>query len=159
MQIAAGLERPLEFGTNRRYAPRRTLTLGSVLQDSGGTAVIRDLSVSGLSLETADPLSVGERLLVDLPLNGATCATVVWRDGSLFGCEFEETVSAAAISAALLRAQPEAREESASAEAASDEQVATETEWSAARKMWVIIGLSLASWALVLAVLMLLFWA
>ena len=159
MQIAAGLERPLEFGTNRRYAPRRTLTLGSLLHESGGSAVIRDLSVSGLSLETADPLSVGEKLLVDLPLNGATCATVVWRDGSLFGCRFEESVSAAAISAALLRAGPEEREESASAEVASDAQASTETEWSAARRIWVIIGLSLASWAVVLAVLMLLFWA
>lgn len=158
MQIAAGLERPLEFGTNRRYAPRRTLTLGSVLQESGGSAVIRDLSVSGLSLETADPLSVGEKLLVDLPLNGATCATVVWRDGSLFGCEFEESVSAAAISAALLRAQPEAPEDTPSSDIAADVEHHPETEWSAARKMWVVIGLSLASWAVVLAVLMLLFW-
>ena len=39
MHIAAELERPLEFGTNRRYAPRRTLTLASVLQDSGASAV------------------------------------------------------------------------------------------------------------------------
>jgi hypothetical protein len=152
MQIAAELERPLEFGTNRRYAPRRTLTLGSVLQHSGARVVIHDLSVTGLSLETSDPLSVGEKLLVDLPLRGATCAMVVWREGSLFGCEFEESVSPAAISAALLRASPDDRQENQEIDlvTAPEDQQRT---WSIAWKMWLIIALSLASWALVLAAL------
>jgi hypothetical protein len=149
MHIAAELERPLEFGTNRRYAPRRTLTLGSVLHDSGSSVVIQDLSVTGLSLETSDPLSVGERLLVDLPLRGPTCATVVWRDGCLFGCEFEETVTPAEISAALLRAVPETR----GANTPTDVGEEVEQGWSVARKAWVIIGLSLACWAVVLLAL------
>ena len=72
----------------------------------------------GLSLETSDPLAVGEKLIVDLPLCGATCATIVWREGSLFGCEFEETVPPAAISAALLRAAPDADDEITEADAA-----------------------------------------
>jgi hypothetical protein len=151
MHIAAELERPLEFGTNRRYAPRRTLTLGSVLQESGAPVVIHDLSVTGLSLETSDPLSVGEKLLVDLPLRGITCATVVWREGSLFGCEFEESVSPAAISAALLRAAPGDRDDNADVVAAGDEQF--KPEMSAARRVWLIIALAIASWALVLAIL------
>ena len=157
MQIAAGLERPLELGTNRRYAPRRTLTLGSVLQDSGGSAIIRDLSVSGMSLETTDPLSVGEKLLVDLPLNGVTGATVVWRDGILFGCAFEEAVSPAAISAALLRSTPDTRPQSDNGEAAhspeADPAANTQGEWSVARKAWVIIALSFLAWAIILAIL------
>jgi hypothetical protein len=152
MQIAAELERPLEFGTNRRYAPRRTLTLGSVLNDSGTSVIIHDLSVTGLSLETSDSLGVGERLLVDLPLRGATGATVVWRDGSLFGCEFEETVSPDAISAALLRAAPAARDEIEEADSAVGQEN-RQPAWSVARKMWLITALSLASWALVLAAL------
>ena len=152
MHIAAELERPLEFGTNRRYAPRRTLRLGSVLHDSGAAVIIQDLSVMGLSLETSDPLAVGEKLIVDLPLCGATCATIVWREGSLFGCEFEETVPPAAISAALLRAAPDADDEITEADAtlgSEDRQVA----WSVTRKMWVIIALALASWAIVAAAL------
>ena len=151
MHIAAEPERPLEFGTNRRYAPRRTLTLASVLQDSGASAVIHDLSVTGLSLETSDPLAVGEKLLVDLPLRGATCATVVWRDGSLFGCEFEESVSPAAISAALLRASPGDRDVSSDADGVSEQDL--QPAMSVAQKMWLIIALSLASWALVLGIL------
>jgi hypothetical protein len=151
MHIAAELERPLEFGTNRRYAPRRTLTLGSVLHDSGAPVVIQDLSVTGLSLETSDPLSVGEKLLVDLPLRGATCATVVWREGSLFGCEFEESVSPAAISAALLRADPGARDEIGDAQSVVEEQ--RQPAMSPAQKMLLIIALGIASWALVLGIL------
>lgn len=151
MHIAAELERFSEFGTNRRYAPRRTLTLGSVLQDSGTSAVIHDLSVSGLSLETSDPLSVGEKLLVDLPLRGATCATVVWREGSLFGCEFEESVSPAAISAALLRAEPGDRDESKEVGAITEEH--PQPAMSVGRKMWLIVALALVSWALVLGIL------
>ena len=153
MQIAAELERPLEFGTNRRYAPRRTLTLGSVLRESGTPVIIHDLSVTGLSLETSDPLSVGERLLVDLPSRGATCARVVWREGALFGCEFEETVPAAAISAALLRAAPGEPNEGTEPDAALTAQEQPEATWSVGRKIWVIIALSLASWALVLSAL------
>jgi hypothetical protein len=151
MHIAAELERFSEFGKNRRYAPRRALTLGSVLQDSGASAVIHDLSVTGLSLETSDPLSVGEKLLVDLPLRGATCATVVWREGTLFGCEFEESVPPAAISAALLRADPSDRDESKDVAAVTEEH--PQPAMSVGRKMWLIIALALASWALVLGIL------
>ena len=146
MQISAELEPLLEFGTNRRYAPRRTLTLGSVLRHSGTPVIICDLSVTGLSLETSDPLNVGEKLMVDLPQSGATCATVVWREGSLFGCEFEQAVPPSAISAALLQAVPDARDKGMNSESASDSEKNSSAEWSVGRKMWLIIGLSLACW-------------
>jgi len=75
----------------------------------------------------------------------------VWRNGSLFGCEFEESVSPSAISAALLRASPGDREDSSDAAGVSEQDL--QPAMSVAQKMWLIIALSLASWALVLGIL------
>lgn len=155
MQITANLELRSEFSSNRRYAMRRTLTLGSLLQQSGSPAVIRDLSVTGLALETADELSIGERLLVSLPQCGPTAARVVWQDAHLYGCEFEEPVSAPAISAAVLLNPPAARR--ADTNTIQPEPQARWSEdaplapWPIAYRFLLIIGLSAALWALILS--------
>ncbi|HUR19786.1 MAG TPA: PilZ domain-containing protein [Vicinamibacterales bacterium] len=155
MHIAGNLESRSEFEGNRRYAKRRTLTLGSLLHTSGSPVVIRDLSLTGLSLETKDRLSVGELLLVSLPECGPTAARVVWQDAHLFGCEFEEPVSAGAISAALLM-NPPARQQQRTAAVEYQESRATEatdeTLWPVAYRVLLIIGLSAVLWALILAI-------
>ena len=88
MAIPAQLERRLELG-NRRYSPRRSLRLGTVIEGTVEHATIHDLSVTGLLLETSGDLLCGERLLVDIPERGPTSATVIWTSGNFFGCEFE----------------------------------------------------------------------
>jgi hypothetical protein len=88
---------------NRRHADRRSLRLGSVLAGSGTEVIIHDLSMTGFLIETSGKLTSGETLLVELPEQGPTPATVVWNRGRFFGCEFEERVPDSAISAALLR--------------------------------------------------------
>ena len=52
-------------------------------------------------------LSVNDYVEVCLPDAQTTNGRVVWTSGRLFGCEFNEPVSAAAISAALLKAEPQ----------------------------------------------------
>lgn len=89
-----------------RGAVRRTLrlvVLASVTQSGWSTASIHDLSEAGLKIETAAQLSVGEIILVDLPIIGSVEARVAWNRGSTYGCEFLSPISRAVVSAALLQ--------------------------------------------------------
>jgi len=102
MSTAVQTALPLE-SDNRRYASRRALRLGATLSDSGVEVLIHDLSPTGLLIETGQPLTQGETLFVDLPERGPTAASVAWSSGRFYGCAFELSIPAAAVSAALLR--------------------------------------------------------
>jgi hypothetical protein len=54
-------------------------------------------------LESAAPLQIGERIDLVIPEAGPAEATIVWTSGHYFGCRFEQPLSTAAVSAALLR--------------------------------------------------------
>ena len=105
MSIAA-LVTPPSAPVNRRYSSRRSLRLGSVLSDSGIEIVIHDISATGMLIETSQELPAGETLIIDLPERGETPATVSWNSGQYFGCQFELSIPAATVSAALLRSSP-----------------------------------------------------
>lgn len=105
MSIAA-LVTPPPMSENRRYSLRRSLRLGSVLSDSGVEIVIHDISATGMLIEASQELSTGETLIIDLPDRGETPATVAWSSGQFFGCQFQLSIPAATVSAALLRSSP-----------------------------------------------------
>ena len=88
-----------------RSAARRTLRLEVPAYSSADAtkALIHNLSETGLLVETAADLQVGEALQIDLPHAGPTTALVIRRSGAFIGCEFAAPVSKAAVSAALLR--------------------------------------------------------
>jgi hypothetical protein len=65
-------------------------------------ALIIDISETGLLLETAVPLAVGDLLQLELPEASAATAKVVWRLQLRAGCEFVGRIPKAALSAALL---------------------------------------------------------
>lgn len=102
MSTAVQTALPLQ-SDNRRYASRRALRLGATLSDRGVEVLIHDLSPTGLLIETAQSLTKGETLFVDLPERGPTAASVAWSSGRFYGCAFELSIPAAAVSAALLR--------------------------------------------------------
>ena len=85
----------------QRRTPRRTLRLDV---DGGATATVRNLSETGLLIESPDALAVGDRVSLDLPVAGLAEARVIWERAPFYGCEFARPVSRAVISAALLRA-------------------------------------------------------
>lgn len=85
----------------QRRTPRRTLRLNV---EGGATATVRNLSETGLLIESPDALEVGDRVSLDLPVAGLAEARVIWARGSFYGCEFARPVSRAVVSAALLRA-------------------------------------------------------
>ena len=88
----------------RRYL-RRALRLGA--GSSGEIVCIHDLSLTGALLETSVPMLVGAIFEVELPHAGSVEATVIWNSGEFYGCQFELPISPAALSAALLKSQPE----------------------------------------------------
>lgn len=92
-----------DFSSNRRHAVRRPLRLATTVGASSADAMIHDLSTTGMLLETAEEVFVDDLLLVEIANFGHVAATVVWNSGRFFGCEFEEPLSAAAVSGALLR--------------------------------------------------------
>ena len=85
----------------QRRTPRRTLRLDV---DGGASATVRNLSETGLLIESPDALEVGDRVSLDLPVAGPAEARVIWARAPFYGCEFARPVSRAAVSAALLRA-------------------------------------------------------
>lgn len=85
----------------QRRTPRRTLRLEI---GRSATATVRNLSETGLLIESPDALEVGDRVSLDLPVAGLAEARVIWARGAYYGCEFARPVSRAVVSAALLRA-------------------------------------------------------
>lgn len=102
MALLAHLGPLQEDGRDRRTAIRRKLWLGSTLDESGAQVLIHDLSSTGLLIETSADLT-GTTLEVDIPEAGTSQATIVWRSGRFFGCQFKHPIPLAAVSAALLR--------------------------------------------------------
>ena len=85
----------------QRRTPRRTLRLDVY---GGATATVRNLSETGLLIESPDALEVGDRVSLDLTVSGLAEARVIWARAPFYGCEFARPVSRAVVSAALLRA-------------------------------------------------------
>jgi hypothetical protein len=87
-----------------RATVRRTIRLqaNARLSRDAVEVEIRNLSQSGLLIETAADLVIGESLYLDLPEAEIIEATVIWSRGRFFGCEFKAGLSKSAMSAALL---------------------------------------------------------
>jgi hypothetical protein len=92
--------------TDRRRTERRTLRLDAAAHSSTQetAVIIRNLSRTGLLIETDAFFALGETFILILPELGAAPARVVREEGRSLGCEFLSPVPASAISAALLKA-------------------------------------------------------
>ena len=90
----------------RRAAVRRSLKLGT-----GGAypVMIRDMSLTGMLIESAVPMMVGGTFEVELPHDELVPAVVVWNSGEFYGCEFHRPIRPAALSAAQLQSAPDGR--------------------------------------------------
>jgi hypothetical protein len=163
MAINARLEQ--NRGIDRRTSPRRKISLDMTLE-SGRPLTIHDLSSTGMLVETSAQLPLFEPVQIDLPQAGSKHAIVVWTSGRYYGCEFQEPLSKAAISAALLRSQPQ-RAEKVPGRASSDvprpdrssaspleHHEASEPEEEKAPlgvRLRVILGSALILWALIIS--------
>jgi hypothetical protein len=143
-----------EPSSERRTAFRRELCLErSESQLSCSAGVIRNLTSTGLLLETAERLTEGEWIYIEIPEASQTRALVKWSTGSLSGCEFERPISTAAVSAALLQAAPalpndiEGDVSATSHHRSYEEQLRAERQLSLRARTGLVLGLGLLSWA------------
>lgn len=115
MAVSGHLQEIRQSQEDRRHSRHRLSlqTLGQFTTGESGNVLIHNGSTTGLLLQSSQGLQVGDRLEVDLPYVGATTAEIVWASGDMFGCQFAEPISQAALSAAQLRS------EAVSADAAS----------------------------------------
>ena len=90
---------------DRRQSVRRWLKLGAGA--AVATVTIRDISLTGMLLETSTAMLVGAGFEIDLPHAGTVPAVVVWNSGEFYGCEFAHPISVAAVSAARLQSPAE----------------------------------------------------
>ena len=96
---------------DRRGSARRSLRLDVGPSEgplAGAPVTIHDLSLTGLLIETSAGLDAGEKFQVSLPEAGSVDTTVVWSSGEYYGCHFNQPISPAALSAALLQSVPDA---------------------------------------------------
>jgi hypothetical protein len=109
MAILAHFEGP-EESRDRRGSARRALRLdiANGPRAAEGQVTIHDLSLTGALLETSAGLAVGDSFEVQLPQAGSVEARVVWNSGEFYGCQFNEPISPAVLSAALLQSPPQA---------------------------------------------------
>jgi hypothetical protein len=93
-----------EVSKDGRTAVRRSLRLGVQAQTTGqvAMALIINISETGLLIETAVPLAVGDVIQLDLPEASASTVRVVWKVKLRAGCEFVGGFPRSALSAALL---------------------------------------------------------
>lgn len=152
MAMLARLEAGDEYA-NRRSSNRRLLSLqvpGAIDAGAGVDVFIHDLSLTGLLIETWENLYVGMRIEVDLPEVGKTEAQVVWSTGHYFGCQFDNAIPAAALSAATLRNPIGTQRSGGSAAAASAPLIRTASDdragLSLGTRMRVIIAFASVVW-------------
>ena len=87
-------------------ASRRQLRLplhGSKATGAEIEALVHNISATGMLVESAAPLEIGEVIEINLPHSGKTATKVIWTSGRLAGCQFEMPISPATLSAAQLR--------------------------------------------------------
>jgi len=115
-----------------------------VTHPAGSVAiVVRDLSTTGLLFESQAPSAIGERLRIELPQAVSAAAKIVWQNACSYGCELEASLSRGAVSAALLKGEPQARldEQSGGAGAAD--------RWPKPTRLGLIVGGSALLWAMI----------
>jgi transcriptional regulator with XRE-family HTH domain len=103
----------------QRQNVRRKMRLnvsGKTRDGQANQVLIHDLSTSGILVQSEEALAIGEIIEVELPRTGLRHIEVVWGSGNYFGCRFLEPVSPAAVSAALLSAEPERPSKAAASE-------------------------------------------
>ena len=100
---------PTSASTGQARDPRRVLHLeaeGALPSGARTNVRVHNVSTTGLLLESTIRLAIGERIEIDLPHAAATWARVIWTSDDLSGCQFEQPITPAVLSAAQLRSTP-----------------------------------------------------
>lgn len=155
--------------SEQRATDRRVLRLEAraATPTGEGGIQIHNLSRTGMLAESAAALPVGTGIEVEMAGGARHRAEVVWRDADLFGCRFTKPLSQATLSAALLRAAPLAASTPAAVVGNNEVLARLREHWEfedraklarepglpLGNRMWTILALGLAGWAVPTAVI------
>jgi hypothetical protein len=146
---------PIAEAADQRRAPRVDLCLdveAGQTPDRSAPAVIHQLSQTGFRMEAGARVAPGELIQVLLPEAREVAARVIWSCGRHFGCEFQRPLSAAALSAAMLKARPARLAENLPEGVLLEQaELAQPSAPPTRNSLPTIVGLSLVSWAAVVA--------
>ncbi len=145
----------IETSKDPRKGVRHKLLLPvSAVQGVGlADAVIHNLSESGLLIETARHLAIGETIEVQLPDTGTRAAKVVWGSDDLYGCEFVDDLPVGAVSAARLRAPFDMERIDEADELPGPSTARTNDEkLPFPARLYTVLGLAVLSWAVMAGV-------
>ena len=148
----------------QRVSDRRVLRLQAQIAtpEGGGGIQVHNLSKTGMLVETEGSVVVGESIEVELPGGTSRRAEVVWADDTLFGCHFADPLTTAMLSAALLRAEPNAAAKPTTSISHNEAMEKLQTYWKhehpleqpqgglklpLGKRLWVIGSLGLLGWA------------
>ena len=107
MSLPAILEKTQGEEDTRVLARKRLrLSVPALLPTGAQNAVVHDISIGGLLLETDSAIGPGESISIELPDARQVEARVAWSSGRFFGCEFTSAISSGLVSASLLKSEP-----------------------------------------------------
>jgi hypothetical protein len=81
-----------------RCGNRERVHISAHLRPSGSTGfavVVKNLSVAGFSAEALTGMKPGSRIFITLPGLAAQQAEIVWNDGTMIGCSFQNLLNKA----------------------------------------------------------------
>ncbi|MEP4238555.1 helix-turn-helix domain-containing protein [Parasphingorhabdus sp.] len=104
----AYLETALADSSSRGQSRRRLHleTSGTLISGERANVTVHNVSATGFLIETDVGLSINEAVTVDLPQTGPVVARVAWASSHLFGCQFDQQISASVLSAMQLKGGP-----------------------------------------------------
>ncbi len=153
MRLEAVLEQQ-DGAVDTRATSRRSLKLAirSQLPAAGELqVVIHNISRTGLLIEAAEAsLAVGDELVLEVPEAGPVASTVVWESGRFFGCKFRNAISQAAVSSALLRAEPRTAPSNDTSAPGLGADLAPQAKLGPELNFSVALGLALLLWGAIL---------
>jgi hypothetical protein len=81
-----------------RRAERLVVNIQATLRETGSVKYLvdlLDLSVTGFRIKTSYNLPIGMRVWLNLPKLEGRQSTVMWRDGYIYGCAYEQPLHTA----------------------------------------------------------------
>jgi hypothetical protein len=81
-----------------RCGNREKVHISAHLRPSGSTGfavVVKNLSIAGFSAEALTGMKPGSRIFITLPGLAAQQAEIVWNDGTMIGCSFQNLLNKA----------------------------------------------------------------
>ncbi len=89
-----------------RSAPRVKLNIPATMRPSGSpgfAVIVKDLSLSGVACEALTGMKGGTRVWLTLPGLSALQAEIMWNDGTMVGCAFNDLLNPAVLENILAR--------------------------------------------------------